>query len=92
MIFFTAAWAIVAEIGKAIPWKVWLVAGGIALLMFGYWRVDTIAEKRGFAMCEASARIDMDRRVKNALDAENALRGDMSRDRGLLNNDGFKRD
>ena len=63
------------------------------LAVFAYhWNAVRSARKEGFAMCQAEAQKDINRRLNNALEAEKRLRdsGALS-DKRLFDNDGFRR-
>lgn len=58
--------------------------------IYGYhWNAIRQAKNEGFALCEARASADVDRRIKNALEAERNLSGGDAGKR--LHDDGFKR-
>lgn len=67
---------------------------GIVIAVFAYhWNAVRTARNEGFAMCQAEAQKDINRRLNNALETEKRLRdsGALS-DKRLFDNDGFRRD
>lgn len=76
----------------ALQW--WRQIALIAVLagIYGYhWNAVRQAKNEGFALCEARASADVDRRIKNALEAERGL-GAGGNDKRLFDNDGQRRD
>ncbi len=60
--------------------------------IYGYhWNAIRQAKNEGFALCEARASADVDRRIKNALEAERNLSGGNAGKR-LHDDDGLRRD
>lgn len=75
-------------------WQWWRQIAVVALLagVLGYhWNAVRLAEKRGHAECVQAASVDMDRRIKNALEADKRAGAGATGGR-LLDNDGFRRD
>ena len=54
-------------------WKPLAIAGVLSAGYGWHWNEVRKARNEGFAMCEAQARADVDRRIKNALEAERGL-------------------
>ena len=70
-------------------WKPLAIAGVLAAGYGWHWNEVRKARNEGFAMCEAQARADVDRRIKNALEAERRIIFGNDADR--MRDDGFKR-
>ena len=74
----------------ALQW--WRQIALVAVLagIYGYhWNALRQAKNEGFALCEARASADVDRRIKNALEAERRII--FGNDADGMRDDGFKR-
>ena len=65
MIAFRFAWAVVSELVKAMPAKVWFVLSCAAALFVTLWYVDRTAEQRGRNAERAAAVVEAGKRIVN---------------------------
>lgn len=76
----------------AFQWWRQIAFAAFILGVLGYhWNAVRLAEKRGYAECTQAASADVDRRIKNALEADKRA-GIGATNGRLLDNDGQRRD
>jgi len=71
-------------------WRQLFLVGALIAIAGYHFNAVRTARKEGFAQCVAAASQDVDRRIRNALEADKRA-GSGAGNGGLLDNDGFRR-
>lgn len=66
-----------------VPWQAWAMAGALAALAIGAWRIDSAAYERGRSFERQAAIVAADKRIVEMENTNEAFRALPARDRCL---------